>query len=133
MKMYQGIAASPGYALGPVYPVARRQIVAPRRAIAADEVSAEIERFRTAVKGARDQIQDLVERLSAELGGTEADILASQLLVLEDELVWDATQAVIRLELINAEAAFSRAMVSAASPGMTKDRMPLRSPGAVDE
>lgn len=110
MMTYQGIAASPGYGLGPVYPVARRQIVAPRRAIAGDEVTGEIERFRTAVKGARDQIQDLVERLSVELGGTEADILASQLLVLEDELVWDATQAVIRLELINAEAAFSRAI-----------------------
>jgi len=110
VKTHQGIAASPGFALGPVYPAVRRIIVPPRRIVEAEEVPGEIERFRAAVGKARDQIQDLVDRLSSELGEQEADILASQLLVLEDELVWDATQAVIRLERINAEAAFSRAI-----------------------
>ncbi len=110
MRIYPGIAASPGYALGPVYPVARR-VITPRRRIIEDEaVPAEIDRFRTAVRSARDQIQTLVTRLNAELGSEEGEILASQLLILEDELVWDATQAVIRLERINAEAAFSRAI-----------------------
>ncbi len=59
---------------------------------------------------ARSQIEDLVARLSCELGPEEAEILSSQLLILEDEMVWDATLAVIRLERINAEAAFSRAV-----------------------
>ncbi len=110
MRIYAGIAASPGYALGPVYPVARQVITPRRRVIDDDAVPAEIERFRTAVLSARDQIQALVTRLNTELGPDEGDILASQLLILEDELVWDATQAVIRLERINAEAAFSRAI-----------------------
>ena len=110
MKTWQGIAASPGYALGPVHPVSRRVIVPRRRLIEAADIPAEIERFRAAVAEARRQIQSLVDRLSAELGAQEADILASQLLILEDELVWDATQTVIRRERINAEAAFSRAV-----------------------
>ncbi len=110
MRTYAGIAASPGYALGPVYPVARRVIRASRRVITDADVPAEIERFRAAVRKARDQIQALVKRLDTELGSDEGEILGSQLLILEDELVWDATQAVIRLERINAEAAFSRAV-----------------------
>ncbi len=110
MKAYLGIPASPGYALGPVFPVSRRLITPPRRTIEAVDIPSEIERFRHAVGSARDQIQSLVTRLTTELGPEEGEILASQLLILEDELVWDATQAVIRLERINAEAAFSRAI-----------------------
>ncbi len=59
---------------------------------------------------ARTQIEELVSRLSSELGPEEAEILSAQLLILEDEMVWDATLAVIRLERITAEAAFSRAV-----------------------
>ena len=59
---------------------------------------------------ARNQIEDLVARLRSELGPEEAEILSAQLLILEDEMVWDATLAVIRLERINAEAAFARAV-----------------------
>ncbi len=110
MRTYQGISASPGYALGPVFPVSLGVITPQRRIIEAAEIPGEIKRFREAVVSARDQIQNLVTHISAELGSDEGEILASQLLVLEDELVWDATQTVIRMERINAEAAFSRAV-----------------------
>ncbi len=110
MKAYQGIPASPGYALGPVFAVSRRHILPVRRVVEAEDVPQEIERFHAAVHTAKDQIQALVTKLSTELGPEEGEILATQLLVLEDELVWDATQAVIRMERINAEAAFSRAI-----------------------
>ena len=110
MERLQGIAASPGYAVGPVHPVRRRNLVAERRTILPAAIAAERERFGAAVDQARAEIQDLVDSLARELGPDEADILASQLLILEDELVWDATLAVIRLERINAEAAFARAV-----------------------
>jgi len=84
--------------------------VAPRRAIKSTEIDAEVERFRAAVGTARDQIQQLVTSLARELGAGDADILSAQLLILEDELVWDATLAVIRMDRVNAEAAFSRAV-----------------------
>lgn len=108
MRELAGIGASPGYALGPVHMIRLATIVPRRRAVAVKDVPIEIERFRVAVERACEQIRELSERLSSELGADEGAILASQLLILEDEMVWDATLAAIRLERINAEAAFAR-------------------------
>ncbi len=108
MLTLTGIAASPGYALGPIHTIRLATIVPRRRAVAVKDVPVEIERFRVAVEKAREQIRELSLRLSSELGADEGAILSSQLLILEDEMVWDATLAAIRLERINAEAAFAR-------------------------
>jgi phosphotransferase system enzyme I (PtsI) len=108
MESYPGIAASPGYAAGPVHYIRRRAIVPERRSLTRDEVPAEIKRFGQAVDHARSSLQELIDRLASELGPEGSEILSSQLLIMEDEMVWDATLAVIRLERINAEAAFAR-------------------------
>lgn len=110
MEQFQGIPASPGYAVGPVHVVRRAKVAARRRSIDPQDVAAEEERFRAAVESARVQIQALVSSMTRELGAGDADILSAQLLMLEDELVWDATLALIRSDLINAEAAFARAV-----------------------
>ncbi len=110
MSLCKGIAASPGYAVGPVYLVGQRTIIPRRRFIQPTQVTPEIERFRIAVEQTKTEIQALMDSLERELGPDEAEIISSQLLILEDELVWDATLAVIRLDRINAEAAFSRAV-----------------------
>ncbi len=108
MRTLAGIGASPGFALGPIHTIRLATIVPRRRAVAVKDVPVEIERFRVAVERARDQIRDLSEQLTHELGSEEGAILSSQLLILEDEMIWDATLAAIRLERINAEAAFAR-------------------------
>ena len=108
MRILAGIGASPGFALGPVHTIRLATIVPRRRAVAVNDVPVEIERFRVAVGRARDQIRELSEQLTQELGSEEGAILGSQLLILEDEMIWDATLAAIRLERINAEAAFAR-------------------------
>lgn len=82
----------------------------PRRALAAHEIGHEIKRFELAVTRARNEIQDLIDKLARDLGPDEAEILSSQLLILEDELTWDKTLAIIRAESLNAEAAFARAI-----------------------
>ncbi|PIE76461.1 phosphoenolpyruvate--protein phosphotransferase [bacterium DOLJORAL78_65_58] len=110
MKKAHGIAASPGFACGPLHRIGRRALVPDRVPITQAEIPEQIQRFRLAVERAKGQIQDLVDRIRSELGDEEARILAAQLLILEDEMVWDATLAVIRLERINAEAAFARAV-----------------------
>ncbi|MCP4291919.1 MAG: phosphoenolpyruvate--protein phosphotransferase [bacterium] len=110
MKSFAGVAASPGYAYGPAHRLGQNIIVPERCVVANTEVPQQIERFKSAVDLAKQQIEKLVERLNLELGPGEADILSAQLLILEDEMVWDATLAVIRLERINAEAAFARAV-----------------------
>jgi phosphotransferase system enzyme I (PtsI) len=108
VRTLAGIGASPGFALGPIHTIRLATIVPRRRAVAVKDVPVEIERFRVAVERARDQIRDLSEQLTHELGSEEGAILSSQLLILEDEMIWDATLAAIRLERINAEAAFAR-------------------------
>jgi phosphotransferase system enzyme I (PtsI) len=115
MDSFPGIAASPGYAAGPVHPIRKRTIVPERRSLAQDEVPTEIQRFAEAVAKARAGLQELVDRLASELGPEGSEILASQLLILEDEMVWDATLAAIRLERINAEAALARTVGHLAS------------------
>ena len=108
MDTYQGIAASPGYAAGPVHAIRQRAIVPVRRTLLLDEVPAEIKRFGKAVEKARTGLSELIHRLESELGPEGSDILSSQLMILDDEMVWDATLAVIRLERINVVAAFAR-------------------------
>jgi phosphotransferase system enzyme I (PtsI) len=105
MENIQGIAASPGYAVGPVQSVRPRNIVPIRRSLTPGEIPVEISRFRIALERAREGLRELIERLSRELGEDEAEILSAQLLILEDEMIVDATQASIRLDRINAEAA----------------------------
>jgi len=108
MRTFQGIAASPGYAVGPVFPVRRQTIVPLRRKIAVGEVAEERKRFRGAVARARGEIEVLVARLSAELGPDDVEILSSQLLILQDTLIWDATNEAIGSDLCGAESAFAR-------------------------
>jgi phosphotransferase system enzyme I (PtsI) len=115
MKTFTGIAASAGYAVGPIHVISKRTIVPVRRIVPAKDIPRQIERFRTAIDKAKAEISGLIERLSTELGPEEAEILSAQLLILEDEMVWDATLAMIRLERINAEAAFARAVGDIAS------------------
>lgn len=107
MKTFTGIAASPGYAVGPIFPVRRQMIVPERRDIAKKDVAAEVARFERAVARARGELQELSDRLATELGAEEADIMTSQLLMLEDEMIWKATLSTIAAKRINAEAAFA--------------------------
>jgi phosphotransferase system enzyme I (PtsI) len=108
MKSYQGIAASPGYASGPVHAIRQRAIVPVRRVVDMEQVGDEIARFGHAVEKARAGLQELIDRLASELGPEGSEILSSQLLILDDEMVWDATLALIKRDCINAEAAFAR-------------------------
>jgi phosphotransferase system enzyme I (PtsI) len=110
MQTYKGIPASPGHAVGPVHRIRKETLVPPVRAIADHEVEGECARFEAAVGRAKQEIGSLVAKLEREVGAEEAAILGSQLLVLEDELTWDKTLAIIRQKQLNAEAAFSRAI-----------------------
>ncbi|MCP4571918.1 MAG: phosphoenolpyruvate--protein phosphotransferase [bacterium] len=110
MAPLHGIPASPGYAVGPVHVVRRRSIVPVSRSVTEADLPGETVRFREAVDRAQAEIQYLADSLARELGTDEADILASQLLILEDVLIWDATLEVMRKDLVNAEAAFTTAV-----------------------
>ncbi len=115
MRVLQGIAASPGYAVGPLFRIRREKPAPPRRELAPAEVDGEADRFRQAVAQAHREIRSLRDRLARELGPDEARILDSHLLILEDELTIDRTLDRIRRERLNAESAFAQSVADIAS------------------
>ena len=110
MRELSGIPAAPGYAVGPVHQMRRRVVAVVRRTIPARAVAAERRRFEQAVASAREELTLLRDKLQRELGNDEAGIMDSQLLMLEDELIWDTTLSRIRTQLVNAEAAFAHSI-----------------------
>ena len=110
MKEFGGIPAAPGYAVGPVRRIRRAAVTVVRRSIVSNEVSQERQRFEDAVGRARLELEALRDKLRRELGPDEAAIIESQLLMLEDELVWDTTLSRIRTQLVNAESSFARSI-----------------------
>ena len=51
--------ASKGYAKGPVYLVKRRELIIPRRTIAAEEAEEEIKRYKASVNTAKEQLEKI--------------------------------------------------------------------------
>jgi phosphoenolpyruvate-protein phosphotransferase (PTS system enzyme I) len=110
MKEYHGIPASPGYAVAGIHRITHTKLEVLRISLEPDAVDAEIERFEAALGVARRQISELVDQLARDLGPEESDIIASHLLILDDELVVNATIDKIREWSCNAESAFHDAV-----------------------
>jgi len=109
LRTLRGIAASPGFAVAPLHVVRREELRVEGRALAPEDVVAEIGRFRAAVAAARDEISALVERLDRDLANGDAAILESQLLMLEDELLVGRAEALIEERRISADGALHEA------------------------
>jgi phosphotransferase system enzyme I (PtsI) len=102
-----GIAASPGVAVGRAYVVDRRRMTIPRRHITPEEVEGEVARLRGAMMAARQQLEQIRERLVGE-ASEHTVILDAHLLMLDDTLLTDQTVQAITGELVNAEWALRR-------------------------
>jgi phosphotransferase system enzyme I (PtsI) len=81
----------------------------PRRAIAADEIDAEVVRFESAVAATDAQLRRVVANLQGDTGAAGAAIVAAQLEMLHDPLLHDDIVDRCRSSQINAEAAVSEA------------------------
>jgi len=101
----QGIAASPGIAVGAVQVYDPRPPEVPRCTIEPTQVATELQRFDDALARAGEQIQALRDRTARRAGAEEAAIFDAHLAILADPTVIDAVRAAIRDQRINAEAA----------------------------
>ena len=106
-RRLQGIAASPGVAVGSAFVIERRKVTIPRRHINAHEADAEVGRLHGAVAAARQQLQLIRERIAPE-ASEHSVILDAHLLMLDDTLLTDQTVEFIHSELVNAEWALRR-------------------------
>lgn len=107
-KVYRGIGASPGVAIGAVFLLERGQVRVPHRHVAPEQVPEELARLRAAVTASIDQLVALRPRLATSRAQDHQSILDAHEMMLRDKAMLAETEALIEGEQINAEWAVSR-------------------------
>jgi phosphotransferase system enzyme I (PtsI) len=110
MRVFTGIAASPGIVVGKLKVVDRNRLVVKEYTVDSDEVSSEIDRLKKAISDTRTDL----ETLKVDLEGTTSDehlfFIDTHLLILADERLLVETGAIIETGFINAEGALRRTL-----------------------
>jgi len=101
----RGIGISPGLAIGPVYYLENEIGEVPRRAVAAAEVEAEIDRLRDALREAEEQFRRQKNASAAGLTEAERGIFDAHLAFYQNHLLRDSVEKRVREQGLNAEAA----------------------------
>jgi phosphotransferase system enzyme I (PtsI) len=108
VRTLQGIPASPGIAVGPVFRFRARDLRIERTAVL-DRV-AETARFQSALAEARDQLAGVQARAAEASGPQEAAIFETHALMLEDPELIERVEHEIATHGVNAEAALHDAV-----------------------
>ena len=109
-RVFRGIGASPGIAIGTVRLTDRSRVAVTEYHVAAEEVADEVERFVTALARAKDDLSQIKHQLSATRGPEHLYVIDTHLLILEDSMLSRGTVELIERERINAEAALKRTL-----------------------
>ncbi len=105
---FRGIAASPGIALGRVHLVASEDPDVEDFDLAPEQLDEELRRFHRAIERTREDLRVLRQSLAAEMGETHAKIFDAHLAVLDDPVLFPATEAAVRAERRSVSAVFHR-------------------------
>lgn len=105
--IFKGVPVSPGIAIGKVFVLEKEIQNVYRRSILANKVKSEIARFRKAVANTRKDIIEVEKRIQKELGRKKIQIFEGYRLFLEDRILIEDTEEIIRHQRVNAEFAFS--------------------------
>ena len=104
-RTLRGIPASSGIAEGEVHLLLWEVPEVPHRIIRDDEVPAELERLDAAIAKAKDRLRHVRDRVEAAAGKEEAGIFDAQRQILEDPMLLQGVQELVR-QNIAAEKAF---------------------------
>ena len=110
MRLYSGIAASPGIAVGRLRIVDRRRTVVSEYPVSPDAIPHEISRLIRAVDVTRIELEAIKSRLVETSGKEHVFFIETHLLILADEHLISETSDTIKTELINAEGALRRTL-----------------------
>jgi phosphoenolpyruvate-protein phosphotransferase (PTS system enzyme I) len=106
----QGLAASPGIAVGRCWTVDRRRVRTPRRRVSPEEVEAELARLEAATELSVHQLDGVKARMEAADGSEHLAILEVHRAMLRDPSLVDEVRRLVREERVNVEWAVKRAI-----------------------
>ncbi len=112
---FQGIAASPGIGLGAIVRLEREEFNIRDTLIAPDQVDREIQRFHAALDASRRDLEQIRDRIGAELGEDKAQIYDAHIMILSDPELMSAVEDGIRRERRTPGFAFRRHMSAVAA------------------
>lgn len=110
MQRLQGIAVSPGVAIGEALVIDTEGFRIPRRFVARDAVQDEIERLSAAIVVSGEEIERNRAAVAAELGDQYAAIFDAHLQMLRDPKLWGELESMIRDRHYSPEYAVSRTL-----------------------
>jgi len=105
--VYKGTVLSPGIAIGKAYLLKRAVQKVHRRSILPNEVKNELARFRKAVDDTRKEMLLVEDQVKKALSSKKSGIFAGYRLFLEDKMLINETETLIKDQRVNAEFAFS--------------------------
>ncbi len=106
MKVMEGIQASNGIAIGPVYLHDPEEPWVDYRRISDDEVEGEVRRFQDALASVAEDLKGTRARVEENLGPEHAQIFDAHLTILEDPALQGPTLTSVRKDRVNVEYAF---------------------------
>lgn len=112
-RVFKGISASPGIALGKAFVLEDMDLAVGRWQVPPEAVKAEVSRFRSAVADTRKEMIATQQKILKLLGKTHARLIEAYLLILEDPLISKDVVKNITTNRVNAEYALSEAVAGA--------------------
>ncbi|MBI3795179.1 MAG: phosphoenolpyruvate--protein phosphotransferase [Nitrospinae bacterium] len=105
MKIFKGILASPGIAIGKAYVLSRFHLAVVTRAINKNEVYAEIERFNAAIEMVRKEFVASANKGAGNLSASLRDIFNPHIQILSDPTLVEQTRQLVEKNHVNPETA----------------------------
>lgn len=112
-KVFKGISASPGIAIGRAFVLEDMDLAVGRWQVPPEAVKAEVSRFRQAVADTRKEMLTTQQKILKLLGKTHARLIEAYILILEDPLIAKDVVKNISQNRVNAEYALSEAIAGA--------------------
>lgn len=110
-RLFQGVGASPGIAIGMARVIDRSQVRITECSLSPQEIPAEIIRLDRALQDARDELRRVRDNLASGRDQEHLYVIDAHLLILEDSMLLTEITSFIRNHEINAEAALRRTSV----------------------
>ena len=111
-ERFQGTAASPGIATGPLVLLYADEHIIRKRRIRPEDATGEITRFEAALLKTHQQIQAIRNELASSIGEGDASIFDAHILSLEDSSLIESVKEMVHSRLVNVDFAYEQVVRS---------------------